>query len=97
MVLSGSSASAGDAGAAWARLLLGRIGQVRLLALGGRHAGVVRGLGRGGESGFQFADTRGQGADLLSLRPDLRVLRQDQRDQIITGEGEKSRAVHAPP
>lgn len=40
---------------------------------------------------------RGQGADLLGLRLDPRVLRQDQGDQVITGEGEESCAVHALP
>jgi hypothetical protein len=33
----------------------------------------------------------------LGLRLDLRVLRQDQRDQVITGKGEEGCAVHAPP
>jgi hypothetical protein len=88
---------AGDAGAARAGLLLDRIGQVRLLALGRRHAGVVRRLGRGGELGFQFGDARGQGADLPGLRLDLRVLRQHEGNQVITGKGKERCAVHALP
>src|SRR5271170_715321 len=93
MVLSGCSASA----RATPGRLLGGIRQVRLLALRGRQAGVVRRLRRGRELGLQFADARAQHADLLRLRFDLRMLRQDQRDQLITGECEEGCVVHAPP
>ena len=44
-----------------------------------------------------FGDARGQGADLLRLRLDLRMLRQDQRDQLVTGEREEGCVVHASP
>ena len=76
---------AGDPGAAGAGRLLGAISQVRLLALRGRQAGVVRRLRRGRKLGFQVGDARGQDADLLRLRLDLRMLRLDQGDQVITG------------
>ena len=77
---------AGDAGAA-ATGLLAAVRQVRLLAFAGRHAGVVGGLGRGGEPGFEFADARGQDGDLLRLRF-------EQGNQVIAREREKGCAVH---
>jgi hypothetical protein len=40
---------------------------------------------------------RGQGADLRGLRLDLRMLRQDQGDQLITGEGDEGCVGHASP
>jgi hypothetical protein len=40
---------------------------------------------------------RGQTADLLSLRLDLRLLCQDRDDQAIAGKGEQGCAVHASP
>ena len=43
------------------------------------------------------ADTRGQQTDLFGLRLDLRMLRQDQGDQLITGEGKQACVVHATP
>ena len=57
-------------GAVGAGRLLGRIRQVRLLALRGRQAGIVRRLRRGRELSFQFVDTRDQDADLLR-RPSI--------------------------
>ena len=50
------------AGAAGAGRFAGRIGQVRLLSLRGRQAGVVRSLRWRRQHGFQFADARGQPA-----------------------------------
>ena len=81
---------AGHPGAAGAGRLFGRIGQVRLLPLRGRQAGVVRRLRRGPELGFQFADAHGQQTDLLGLRL-------DQRDQLITGQAKEGCVGHAPP
>ena len=86
---------AGHPGAAGARRFLGGIGQVRLLALRGRQAGVVRRFRRACELGLQFRDARGQQTDLFGLRLDLRMLRQDQGDQLITGEGKQACVVHA--
>jgi hypothetical protein len=54
-------------------------------------------FGRGGELGLQLGDARGQGADLLRLRFDLRMLGQDQGDQVIAGEIDEGCAVHASP
>jgi hypothetical protein len=44
-----------------------------------------------------LAGQRSQDADLLSLRLDLRVLCQDQGDQVIVRKGEKGCAVHPSP
>ncbi len=87
----------GHPGAARARRLREGIGQVRLPGFRGRQAGVVRRLRWGRELCLQFCNARGQGADLLRLRLNLRMLRQDQRDQLITGESEEGRMVHAAP
>jgi len=77
---------AGDAGAATTGRLWA-LGPVGLLPLGWRQAGVVGGLGRGAEPGFELGDTRGQDNDL----PGLRL---DQGDQVNAGEGEKRCRVH---
>ena len=69
---------AGDAGATAAGRLRA-IRQVRLLALGGRQAGVVRRLRRDVEPSLQIGDPSRQ-------RLDRGVLRQDQGDQVILGE-----------
>jgi hypothetical protein len=78
---------AGHAGPARAGLLAG-VWQVRLLTLRGRQAGVVRGLGRGGEPAFQLGDARGQRRNLLRLRL-------DQGNQVVAGNSAKGGAVHA--
>jgi len=88
--------SAGDARTA-ATGLLRTVGKVRLLTLRGREARVVRRLRWSREPGFQFRNTCRQDADLLSLRLDLRVLCQDQGDQVIVRKGEKGCAVHPSP
>jgi len=49
------------------------------------------------EFGTQFGQARGQAADLPALRLDLRILRQDQGDQVVVGQGEEGCAVHASP
>jgi hypothetical protein len=67
------------------------------LALRGRQAGVVRRLRRACELGLQLRDARGQQTDLFGLRLDLRMLRQDQGDQLITGEGKQACVVYATP
>ena len=89
----------GHARAAGAGLLVARLRPVRLLALRGRHAGVVGGFGRVGELGFQFGDAPGQSSDLLRMRlhqgDHLLGLRLDHGDQVIAGEAEKGCAVHA--
>ena len=77
--------------------LLRTVGKVRLLTLRGRDARVVRRLCWSREPGFQSRNTRRHDADLLGLRLDLRVLCQDQRDQVITGKGKQGGAVHASP
>jgi hypothetical protein len=85
------------AGAAEPRRLFAGVGPVGLLPFRGRQAGVVWGLGWGPELGLQFGDTRAQSADLLRLRFDLRLLGQDQADQVIAGELDEGGAVHASP
>ena len=84
---------AADAGAT-ATALLPPIGEVRLLALRGRRARVVRRLGRGAEPGFKLRNPRHQRSDLRSLRLDLSRLRQDQADQILLRQCEKRVAIH---
>ena len=73
------------------------VGRVGLLALRGRQAGVIRRLAWRSALGFQFGQARGQAADLPGLRLDLRMLRQDQGDQVVVGQGEEGCAVHASP
>ena len=86
----------GDARAAVAGFLR-TVGRVGLLALRGRQAGVIRRLAWRSALGFQFGQARGQAADLPGLRLDLRMLRQDQGDQVVVGQGEEGCAVHASP
>ena len=85
---------AGNTGAAGAGLLFAAVWQVRLLALGWRQAGVAGRLGRTAEFGFKFGDASGQGGDLLGLRLDLGMLRQNQGDQVFIRQAEKGCAVH---
>jgi hypothetical protein len=89
--------SVSHAGAAGPRLLLAGVRPVGLLPFRGRQAGVVWGLGWAPELGLQFGDTRTQSADLLRLRFDLRLLGQDQGNQVIAGEVDEGGAVHASP
>jgi hypothetical protein len=77
---------AGDTGPAPARLLRA-VGTVRLLALRGRQAGIVRRLRWGGELGFQRRNSRCQ-------RLNLRNLRKDQGNKLIFGQSKKGIAVH---
>jgi len=49
------------------------------------------------ELGFQFGNARRQDADLLCLHLDLCMLRQDDGDQLITGEREEGSVGHAAP
>src|SRR6185312_15247763 len=63
------------------------IGEVRLLALRGWRARVVRGLGRGAEPRLQLRNPRRQQSDLRSLHL-------DQADQIILGKSDKRVAIH---
>src|SRR5450759_4659844 len=84
---------AADAGAATPALPQ-PIGEVRLLALRGWRARVVRGLARGAEPGLQLRNPRRQQSDLRSLRFDLSRLRQDQADQIILVKSEERVAIH---
>jgi hypothetical protein len=67
------------AGPALALVRRAPLGAVEFAPLRRRHRGIVRGLGRLTESGFEFGDTLGQGLD-------LRCLRQHQRDQLVPGE-----------
>ena len=78
---------AGHPGATAAGRLRRAIRQVRLVPLRGRQTGVVRCLRRRRQPGFQFDDPRRQHTDLLSLRRNLRLLRQDEGDQLVAGEG----------
>ena len=98
MVLSGCSLSA--------RATPGRLGRGGFLAGSGRFGFWPFEGGRlelsgvfGGAASLASSsrDARGQRADLLRLRFDLRMLRQDQRDQLITGEGKEACVVHASP
>jgi len=66
--------------------LLQPIGEVRLLALRGWRARVVRGLGRGAEPRLQLRNPRRQQSDLRSLHL-------DQADQIILGVTSVSRSI----
>jgi hypothetical protein len=88
--------SAGDPRAA-ATGLARAVGKVRLLALRGGQARVVRRLAWSCEFGFQFSDTGGEDADLMSLRLDLRLLCQNQGYQVIVRKGKKGCAVHPAP
>jgi hypothetical protein len=87
---------AGDARTA-ATGLLRTVGGVRLLALRGRDARVVRRLCWSREPAFVFRNTCRQDADLLSLRLDLRLLCLHQGDQVTVRKGEKGCAVHPSP
>ncbi len=84
---------AGDAGSAMARLF-GAVRHIVLLTFGGRQAGVVRRLGRSVEPGLQLGDASAQGLDLRGQLLDEVVLRQDQGNQVILGEGEKGFTIH---
>ena len=66
----------------------------RLSPLRRRYRGIVRGLGRLAELGFEFGDTPGQFRNLLRLRLDLRRLRQPQRDQLVPGEFREAIPIH---
>ena len=78
-VVGGLGQGTSDTGAAMTTLL-GAIGTVGLLALRWRQAGVVRRLGWSGKLGLQCRHTLGR--------------RQDQRDQIILGQGKKGCTIH---
>jgi len=78
------------AGTAGAGLLLATVWKVRLLALRGRQAGIVWGLRRHGQLGFEFADPRAQRRNPFGLRL-------DQRDQVIAGKRKESSVIHASP
>jgi len=94
MTRSGCSASAArDTRAAGPGLLGGRR-QVGLLPLRRRQVRVVRRLARGVELSLQLGNTRAQQPDLRRQRLDLRLLRQDQGDQIVRGQTEEGFAVH---
>ena len=69
--------------------LPGALGQVRLLALRGRDARIVRGPGWRVEPGLKVGDPRGQPLNLYAQSLDLRLLRQDQADQVVLGKGEE--------
>ena len=75
-----------DAGSALALLRCAPFGAVGFAPLRRRYRGIVRGLGRLAELGFEFGDTPGQFRNLRRLRLDLRRLRQPQRDQLVPGE-----------
>ena len=72
---------------ATALLLRRMIRTVRLLAARRRGAGIVRGLGRNVESGLKVGDLCGQHLD-------LRLLGQNQGNQVIRGESKKGFAIH---
>ncbi len=84
---------AGDAGATAAGFLRA-LRTVWLLALGRRRARVVRRLARRVEPGFQLRNPRRQCTNLHSLRLNLHLLRQDQRNQVVLGKSLEDFAVH---
>jgi hypothetical protein len=69
--------------------------QIGLLAFRRWHAGIVGCLGRALQPGFECGDTRGQRYDLLRLRLDPRMLRQNQGNKGIARERGKGCAFHA--
>jgi hypothetical protein len=76
-----------NAGPALALLRRAPFGTVWLAPLRGRHRGVVWGLGRLPELGFQFSDAPRQFHDLRRLRP-------HQRDQLVPGEFREVILIH---
>jgi hypothetical protein len=83
-----------DPGPSLALVRRAPLGAVRFAPLRRRHRGIVRGLGRLTELGFQFGDTPSQFRDLRRLRLDLRRLRQRQRDQFVLGEFREFILIH---